>query len=352
MPSLTMNSKIDDLLVLTGNDILALFDADKEKILAAIKKSYLTYAPETSDVPHSSFLRFPDHKKNRIIALPAYIGESFNAAGIKWISSFPDNISHGIERASAVLILNSTQTGRPIAVMESSIISAWRTAASAALAVQCLQNFNPFEKVGFIGAGLINFTTLRFLLTLYPGIKKVVIYDISLQRAEQFQRKVIESAGSLQCQIEDNPEEIMKNSQVISIATNAVLPHMNDISLCQKGSIILHISLRDLSPEIILASDNIVDDRDHICRAQTSLHLAEQKVAHRNFIRATIGELLKGPAFSRPEGKISIFSPFGLGILDIALAKIIYEKACDQNIGHRIPNFFPKPWFERLPMYE
>ena len=56
----------------------------------------------------------------------------------------------------------------------------------------------------------------------------------------------------------------------------------------------LHVSLRDLSPEILLASANIVDDVDHCLKADTSPHLAEQRTGNRDFMTGTLHDVLAG----------------------------------------------------------
>lgn len=338
----------DDILLLKGSEMTALFKNREQEVLQAVKSAYQIHAQGDSYLPHSSFLRFPNNEKDRIIALPAYLGGEVNTAGLKWIASFPDNLALGMERASAVLILNSAQTGHARAIMESSIISAKRTAASAAIAAQSLGGKQTLTTLGLIGTGLINFETVRFVLATCPEIKTLLIYDLSRERAEQFQHKCHQISERLEIAIVEQPNDVFENASVISFATTATKPHVFDISKCRPGSLILHISLRDLSPEIILSADNIVDDIDHVCRAQTSIHLAEQQTGNRDFIRCTIGDILNGVVPVREDNnKIAIFSPFGLGVLDLALGQLVYKLAIEQNQGTTIESFLPVSWLQR-----
>jgi N-[(2S)-2-amino-2-carboxyethyl]-L-glutamate dehydrogenase len=112
-------------------------------------------------------------------------------------------------------------------------------------------------------------------------------------------------------------------------------------------STISHISLRDLSPEVILSCENVVDDVDHVCRASTSVHLAEQLAGSRDFINCTLASLLLGESAARrnPDGVV-VFSLFGLGILDLALSKFVCERAAGMGLGSVIPSFFPAPWLQ------
>jgi ornithine cyclodeaminase len=335
----------DDILLLKGQEIASLLHGRELEIVDAVRRAYKAHAEGKSSLPHSTFLRFPDNDNNRIIALPAYLGDGFGVAGIKWISSFTGNLSKGMDRASAVLILNSTETGRPEAIMEASIISAKRTAASAALAAHTLLDGRAVESVGMIGCGLINFETARFLRALLPGLKRLEIFDLSVERAQQFKNVCGELFGDVV--VADAPDEIFKNNSLIAFATTAIEPHVFDLSACAPGAVVLHTSLRDLAPEVILSCDNVVDDIDHVSRAQTSIHLAEQLSGNRSFIRCALGDILLGrsPAVVNPSA-IAIFSPFGLGILDLAVGKLACDLSVKENRGLPITSFLPVSWIE------
>jgi ornithine cyclodeaminase len=139
-------------------------------------------------------------------------------------------------------------------------------------------------------------------------------------------------------------DEVLRRCPLVSFATTAVEPHVADLSICPPGAVILHVSLRDLGPQAILAADNVVDDPDHVCRAQTSIHLAEQLTGSRAHIRCTLADIYQGKAAPRRDARsIVVFSPFGLGILDLAVGKLVRDLAQAQGTSTLVPAFHPLP---------
>ena len=337
-----------DVLILKGEEIDAVLHGREEEIIATVEAAYKAHAAGDSSLPNSSFMRFPNNERNRIIALPAYVGQEFNVAGIKWVSSFPGNLENGLNRASAVIIMNSAETGRPEVIMEGSLINAKRTAASAALAARCIHVGRAPGTIGILGCGPINFEVIRFLSVVFPKIDRLVVFDVDANRAAQLKENCAELNSSWSVEVVAESRDVFPNANVVSVATTAIQPHIFDVSMCQPGTTILHVSLRDFSPEVILSVDNIVDDADHVCRAQTSVHLAEQFVNNRDFIRCTLADLANGvaPPKSNPDA-VTIFSPFGLGILDIAVGKLAAALAAERSYGTLIESFLPLSYSEK-----
>lgn len=342
-----------DVLAIGGAEIASLLSGKELELIDIVKAAYALHGRHESSVPHSTFLLFPNSPADRIIALPAWLGGSVNSAGVKWIASFPGNIEHGIDRASAILVLNSMSTGRPKAIMEGSIISAMRTAASAALAAQALHT-QPGSTAGLIGCGVINFEIAHFLLAARPEIRSFIIFDLDQEHAQAFRERGKVALPGIEIHIAGDLRAVFKGTTLISFATTAAKPHIHDLSDCAPGSVILHISLRDLSPEIIRANDNVVDDLAHVCRAQTSIHLAEQQAGNRDFVRCTLADVLTGAATPKSsDSAVTIFSPFGLGILDVALGEYVLSEALTHGKGSVMRSFLPDSWSRMaIPAYE
>src|SRR5437868_6909463 len=85
--------------------------------------------------PTKPYLRY-NNLENRHIAMPAFLGGAFQTAGLKWIASFPKNIEQKIPRAHSLTILNNSNTGKPSAIINSSLISGIRTAAVSGLLIR------------------------------------------------------------------------------------------------------------------------------------------------------------------------------------------------------------------------
>jgi ornithine cyclodeaminase len=339
----------NNIFLLKHHEVLTLLDGREEEIAHVVAEAYKLHAMQLSSLPHSLFLQFPDEPKNRIIALPAALSGDINVAGIKWIASYPGNLEKGIDRASAVIVLNSRETGQPFAIIEGSAISARRTAASAAVAAQVMRGRAPYTSAALIGCGLINFEIARFLLALCPDIKQLVVHDLAPERAHSFRDNCRNAFGDVQVDVAPDVRAALAAAPLVSLATTAAVPHIADLSACAPGTNILHVSLRDLTPEVILSADNIVDDVDHVCRAQTSVHLAEQLTGGRDFIRCTLADILMGAAPARrDEDSIAIFSPFGLGVLDLAVARLVYDLAIEQAVGTAVDSFLPSRSESRL----
>ncbi|CAL9613851.1 N-((2S)-2-amino-2-carboxyethyl)-L-glutamate dehydrogenase [Streptomyces sp. enrichment culture] len=198
---------------------------------------------------------------------------------MKWIASFPTNI----ERASAAIVLDSLETSRPETLVEGSLISATRNSASAALAAELLTRGRRPDGLALIGCGVINLEILRHVQAALSGLKSLALYGGSAQRAVEFATRAAAVVPETEVLTLDSAERALAAHGLVSIATSAIEPHL-DLKAAVPGTVVLHISLRDLLPESLIDAHNIVDDVDHAMRERTSLELAVQAAEHRDFI--------------------------------------------------------------------
>jgi N-[(2S)-2-amino-2-carboxyethyl]-L-glutamate dehydrogenase len=90
---------------------------------------------------------------------------------------------------------------------------------------------------------------------------------------------------------------------------------------------------------VIVASQNIVDDVDHCLKEKTSLHLTEIAMGNRDFVSGSLVDVLE-KKFKPDHDRPRIFSPFGLGVLDLAVGDLVLEAAKSSDGAIALPDFF------------
>lgn len=326
--------------IVTGKTAHRWIHGDVARCVEIVRDAYLAHHRGEAVNPSSHFLRLPHRAGARIIALPAWLGGDAPVAGIKWIASFPENLRSGLPRASAVILLNDDETGYPYACLEGSVISAARTAASAALAAAAIVEERRARVLGIVGTGLIARYVYTFLLRTGWRVERVCLHDRDPAEARRFAAGVCEPDRHAEVTVADDTAALMRRADLVLFTTTAGAPDVDDPALLSHAPVVLHLSLRDLAPSMILAAQNLVDDVDHVMTAGTSLHLAEQQERSRWFVNGSLAELLRGE-LTLDRARPIVFSPFGMGVLDMALARWVFDRARAEGDVVRLDDFFP-----------
>jgi ornithine cyclodeaminase len=326
---------IGTLHLVDGGAVADLLDGDRGMVLSTVERAYRARAEGRAGSLLTPHLHPPRRPGTRFGALPAWLDDADAVRiGMKWIASVPENLAAGLPRASAVILLNDPETGMPVACLEGGSISAARTAASAAVAARRIRPARRAAKLAVIGTGRIARTTLAYLAQDGWDVAHTSLFDRDPARAHA----AAQALGSADMTVAGSTAEALADADLVIFATTALEPYLDDPKLLRPGSLVLHLSLRDLAPAIILAARNYVDDRVHALTAMTSLHLTLLETGRDTFVTGDVGDLLDQS--DCPEAGTTIFSPFGLGMLDVALAGSVFDRALGLGRTIRIERFF------------
>jgi ornithine cyclodeaminase len=105
--------------------------------------------------------------------------------GSKLITSFPANLAGGeLPAVQAVCVLFDGANGRPLAVLDGTEITYWRTAADSALGAKLLAPSEP-QTLLVIGAGRMSKRLVHAHRTVRPSLRWVLVWNRTAARAAE-----------------------------------------------------------------------------------------------------------------------------------------------------------------------
>ncbi|MCX6318727.1 MAG: 2,3-diaminopropionate biosynthesis protein SbnB [Bacteroidetes bacterium] len=273
--------------------------------------------------PLKPYLRYRD-LTNRIIAMPAFAGGDINMSGIKWIASFPGNLEKGIPRAHSVVILNEADTGVPVAIFNTAMISVIRTASVSGLMLSCFDKQYPFRDavIGITGLGPIGKAHIRMCLSLLGDrVEKILVYDIRTPDMTGL-------PDDDRIQFVNSWQEAYEQADIFITCTVSKQPYI-DIPP-KKGSLHLNVSLRDYQSLVCqwFRPAIIVDNWEEVCREKTDIEMMHINEALNREQVYTMEAITSGKFFEThiPEQPV-MFNPMGMAVFDIAIATYYYKTA-------------------------
>ncbi|WOV88152.1 ornithine cyclodeaminase family protein [Sporosarcina oncorhynchi] len=332
----------NNLLFLSQADIIECGGEDIAIAVDAMEKVFSLHQKNDYILPNKSVLRWGDmdseSTRGRINSMPASIGGDYNSVGIKWISSAPQNPDKfNLPRATGIIILNDYETLVPVAVMDGMLLSAMRTGANSGVAARYLAKEDS-EVLGLVGAGAQNKTQLMAMAHVMKNLKKVKITDLNKQRAQEFANEMSEKTN-LPIVVCDTAEEAVRDSDIVITATVTKTPIVKP-EWIGEGTLYIHVGSHECEFGVIDKADKIVvddwEELKHRGVETISIMYNEGKFDPSN-IHAQLGEVVNGVKSGRENSKEFIyFNSVGMGIQDVALASIVFEKAKEKGVGQEL----------------
>jgi ornithine cyclodeaminase len=338
-----------EFIYLSQEDVLAAGGLDMKMSMEAIEKAFRLLNEDKVIIPSKIVLVLPpsERERGRINGLAAYIGGDWEMAGIKWVPGFPKNPrEHGLPRANALIILNDTNTGLPLSVMDGTILSAMRTGAVGGIGAKYLAREDS-EVAAMIGMGVQARTQALALKEALPNLKEIRGYDIVKEKATKVANE-IEEMTSISTRIVDNPREAVEGADVIDTVTLADEPIVKD-KWIKDGSLFIHMgSYIEEEYDVVLHSDKIiVDDWEVVKHRKTPIlaKMYDQGLISDKDIYANLDVIVAGKKPSRENDNERIFfSPIGMAHEDVAVASMVYDRAKREGIGQKLPLWTKPLW--------
>jgi ornithine cyclodeaminase/alanine dehydrogenase-like protein (mu-crystallin family) len=326
-----MNSELGEkFLYLTYADVASV-GLDMAEIITALERMFREKGEGRVEMPpkigiHPTADAF-------IHAMPA-VSLGQRAAGMKWVSGYPENSKRGLPYISGVLILNDFETGLPLAIMDCTWITAKRTGAATALAATYLARPH-CETVGILGCGVQGRSNLEALKILFP-LKKVYAYDTHPERATRFAEEMQSEYQMEGIPVSEPKRAVVASDIVVTAGPILRTPH----ATIQRGWLApgAFASLVDFDsywhPAALHEFDKFcTDDVPQLHHYRDVGYFQDIPAIH-----ADLGELVTGRKPGRQSGEERTAAcNLGLALDDIAVAPLIYQRALEKGIGSWLP---------------
>ncbi|MCP3103008.1 ornithine cyclodeaminase family protein [Myxococcus sp. K15C18031901] len=311
-------------LILTARDMRGLYTVDLG--LEAVERAFRAHGRGESLMPPKVYLSLPKYDGD-FRAMPAYLD---GAAGVKWVNAHPQNPKkHQLPTVRALYILSDPDTASPLAILDGTLLTAWRTGCAGGVASRFLARPQP-RTLGLVGCGVQARVLIDAHRAIY-GELELLLADTSEAAAKALQAEKGGRVVSLQeasgadivCTSTPSRTPVVKREWLTAGA------HINAMGADAPGK-------QELDARILTEGRVFIDDTEqahHSGEVNVPLH---DGLLRADQIAGTLGEVVAGLQPGRTGNEVTVFDSTGLAVQDLALARALYDRARAQSVGQTL----------------
>ena len=367
-----MDSKIDflylsepDMIKAGVKNMKSCVDVMEDLLITLYKGDYVMGGANHNS--HGCMIMFPDDPQfpgmpknaddRRFMAMPAYLGGSYQMAGMKWYGSNVENKKVGLPRSILMMMLNDKDTGAPLALMSANLVSAYRTGGIPGVGAKYLARKDS-RVVSIIGPGVMGKTSLAAFVSVCLNLDTVKIKGRSQRSLDAFTRFIREELPQIKnIEICDSVEEAVKDSDIISFTTTvrddvSSFPYING-DWIKKGALISMPSAARFDDDFLAGCKLVVDnsklyeawEEEYPYPTYPQVQIIGTKftdLKHDGKIKAEdiidITDIIEKRHPGRTsDDEIIVYSVGGMPVEDIAWGGTVYRNAVKLGIGIKLP---------------
>ncbi|MFE1593054.1 ornithine cyclodeaminase family protein [Nocardia sp. NPDC058705] len=320
-------------LILSHSDVTAVLD--RGEVLAAVERAHADLALGTAFVPAPPAMALGEAAFVPMVAA----AESAGAAAVKLLADLPANRERGLPVQRSVIVVTSAADGSCEALIDGRLVTAVRTAAASAVATKYLSRQDS-SVLGLIGAGNLAVEHTRAIAAVRE-LETVVVWSRTAATIDRF-RTAISDLG-LDVRGLESPEAVTRAADVLCTLTPSREPivhgswfgdglHVNAVGAPPRAD---H---REVDGEAMSRSVVVVDSVGTTLTksGDTLLAIAEGSITQ-EAVGTELGEVIVGRAPGRRGDRdITLFNSVGIGLQDLAAARLLIDKARANGIGTEV----------------
>lgn len=297
-----------------------------DECINAMEDLYRNGPGEISSQPMRTLSRID--KDSLILTMPSY-SHSLNRFAVKIVSEYKNNRKNfSLPVQGGVIVLMDGENSKPLAILDSVMLTAIRTGAVSGLAAKLLSRKDS-SSVAVVGSGQQARTQLEAVCRV-RRISDARVFSRDFSHAERFSK---EMSGSLNISVAPFRErnKALKDADIIILATNSSEPviEWNEVSPgCHINSIGTLPERRELDLATICNSKLFVDTREGVLREAGDVISAIEsgKITDDNVL-GDIADILSGRSKGRlGKNEVTLFKSVGFGLQDVYASNRVYDK--------------------------